>query len=342
MDIKQLTTFFTQQGAPAFRLKQTLTLYYQQPITSWDEVSVLPVAMRAELAQHVLFTTVTLIDSFETDDVVKCVFELGEGGHKVEAVIMKHKDDRRTLCLSCQAGCPMACNFCATGTLGLQKNLSAGEMVDIVRAAQQVLRQRGEYITNIVYMGMGEPFANYAAVKESLHLIHDYFDIGWRKISVSTCGIVPKILEFAKDFPQVNLAISLHAANDEKRSRMMPINDRFSIELLMKTCREYIELTNRKIFFEYLVIDEFNDTIQDARELAQLLNHPLYHLNLIRFHATDAVRTTYGVAWKAPTRERLQAFMDELERLRVPVTLRRSFGERIDAACGMLALKHNR
>lgn len=342
MDIKKFQEYCESQSLPAFRSKQVMDFYVTQPARSWNEVSVLPKTLRDSLHDAVPFLTVVFVDSFETDDVIKCVFELVDGGHKVEAVIMKHNDGRRTLCTSCQAGCPMGCYFCATGTMGLKKNLSASEIFDIAREVQMLLKSRGEQITNIVYMGMGEPFANYTATKESLHMLHEYMGIGWRKMSVSTCGIVPKILEFADDFPQVNLAISLHAATNEKRSAMMPINTTYPLEKLMKACEEYVVKTHRKIFFEYLVIDEFNDTKEDAQMLKKLLNHPLYHLNLIRFHKTDAVTVSYGIAWKAPTKKRLDEFMSEIKKARIPYTLRRSFGEQIDAACGMLALKHSK
>ena len=175
--------------------------------------------------------------------------------------------------------------------MGLKKNLTAYEMTDMVREVNIFLAQRSEKITNVVYMGMGEPFANYAPVKKSIEILHDpkLFGLGWRKITVSTSGVAHMIPRFAKDFPQVNLAISLHAFDNTKRSQLMPINDRFPVEVLMKECREYVESTNRKLFFEYLVIENFNDRPEDVLGLKKLLNHPLYHLNLIRFHATEAV-----------------------------------------------------
>jgi 23S rRNA (adenine2503-C2)-methyltransferase len=342
MDIQKLEQILNERGEKSFRKKQILERYISPTVISWDDISHIPQDLREVLREQLPFSTSAYEDHFETSDVIKFVFKILDGDHRVEAVVMKHTDGRRTLCLSCQSGCPMACTFCATGTMGLKKNLTASEMFDIVKKIQEVLHGRNEAITNIVYMGMGEPFATYHEVKESLYLIHDYIGLGWRKISVSTCGIVPKIREFARDFPQVNLAISLHAASDEKRSLMMPINNTFNLASLMQVCKEYVETTHRKLFFEYLVIDNFNDGIEDAQDLKKILDHPLYHLNLIRFHATDAVQETYGVAWKAPTKERLRLFIKKIDALGIPMTLRRSFGERIDAACGMLALKHSK
>ena len=235
----------------------------------------------------------------------------------------------------------MGCTFCATGTMGLKKNLTPYEIIDMVVLVQTELHKRDEEVTNVVYMGMGEPLATYPAVKESLQMLHDKVGLGWRKITVSTSGIPDKIVTFAKDFPQVNLAISLHAAINDKRSKLMPINKRFSVQEVMKAAHEYIKITNRKIFFEYLVIDGFNDGEDDVVALKEILKHKLFHLNLIRFHETDAVKAAYGVKWRAPSRERLNAFMTALTRAGLILTLRRSFGEGLDAACGMLALKNS-
>lgn len=342
MDLKKLQTIFEQAGEKPFRYKQAVEFYFSNPAASWDEVTVLSKEIREKLKADVPFCLVEVKKQVESDDVIKFVFKLTESDHLVESVVMKHSDGRRTICLSCQAGCPMGCYFCATGTMGLQKNLSAYEIVDMVRAVNVFLKERNEEVTNVVYMGMGEPFMNYPAVKESLQLLHDRVGLGWRKMTVSTCGVVPKIAEFAKDFPQVNLAISLHAATNEKRSKLMPVNDNFPLEKLMPACKDYVEATGRKLFFEYLVIDGFNDQPEDVQALAKLLDHPLYHLNLIRFHATSATKSAYGVEWKAPTRSSLDTFMSQIESAGIPYTLRRSFGERIDAACGMLVLENKK
>ncbi len=340
MELPLLQKILTENNIPKFRYQQIVDAYFSKPIVSWGEVKGLGKDLVALLESKIPFCSISYKDHTTTADVVKYVFTL-TSGNLIEAVVMKHDDGRRTLCLSCQSGCPMGCYFCATGTMGLKKNLTASEIVDTAREVNRILQtEYNETLTNVVYMGMGEPFANYSAVKESLHMLHDLMGFGWRRLSVSTCGIVPKILEFAKDFPQVNLAISLHAATNEKRSKMMPINDTFPLEKLMKACEAYVVTTRRKIFFEYLVIDGFNDTLEDVHELKKVLNHPLYHLNLIRFHATDATQSAYGITWKAPTKARLDAFMSEIKRAKIAFTLRRSFGERVDAACGMLALKN--
>lgn len=342
MNITALTTYFTEANLPKFRLKQTIDYFIAHTPKKWVEVSVLPKDLREKLAQELPLYTVTLNLINESSDVIKFLFDLPDTKESIEAVIMKHEDGRRTLCLSCQAGCPMGCTFCATGTLGLKKNLSADEMFDTVLLVNQFLSDRKETTTNIVYMGMGEPFVNYQAVKESLQRIHDALDIGWRKFSVSTSGIIPRIKEFAKDFPQVNLAISLHAASEEKRTQLMPINKQFPLADLMDACKTYVETTNRKIFFEYLVIAGFNDTNEDVKALRHLMRNPLYHVNLIRFHATDAVANTYHVHWRAPSREELEIFKEKLNKAHIIYTLRKSFGETIDAACGMLALKNQK
>jgi len=340
MNLQLLQDTLAEIGAPKFRYQQIVDYYFQSLPSSWQDVSIIDKKLRTELESKVPFSLVELKDWYETNDVLKFVFKLNSNNEFIEAVVMKHSDGRHTLCLSCQSGCPMGCTFCATGTLGLKKNLNEFEIIDQVREVARILSGRKESITNVVYMGMGEPFANYEFVRRSIHILHDpkMFNIGWRKITVSTSGVIPKIMEFAQEFPQVNLAISLHAATEEKRTQLMPINKTHSLAKLMKACREYVEFTKRKLFFEYLVIDGFNDTDQDVEDLNKLLNHPLYHLNLIRFHATSAVEEAYGVHWKAPSREHLDEFMKKLELKKITVTLRRSFGEKIDAACGMLAL----
>lgn len=342
MNLKQLQTILEKAGEKPFRYKQAVNFYFTSDARSWDDVSVLGKDIRAKLAAALPFCLVTVKKQVESDDVIKFVFKLAESDHLVESVVMKHNDGRRTICLSCQAGCAMGCYFCATGTMGLQKNLSAYEIIDMVREVNIFLQRRGEHVSNVVFMGMGEPFTNYPAVRESLHVLHDHIGLGWRKLTISTCGIVPKIMEFAKDFPQVNLAISLHAATNEKRSKLMPVNTKFPLEMLMPACRAYVETTGRKLFFEYLVIEGFNDQMEDVRALSRLLDHPLYHLNLIRFHATSATQSKYGIAWKAPTRASLDTFMKQIEETGISYTLRRSFGERIDAACGMLALAESK
>ncbi len=338
MDLKKLKTILEEFGEKPFRYKQAVEFYFANDAESWDDITVLSKEIREKLKKEIPFNLVEVKKQIESDDVIKFAFKMVESNHVVESVVMKHNDGRRTLCLSCQAGCAMGCYFCATGTMGLQKNLSAYEMIDMVREVNMFLKKRAEEVTNVVYMGMGEPFTNYPAVKESLQILHNCVGLGWRKMTISTCGIVPKIMEFAKDFPQVNLAISLHAATNEKRSKLMPVNNSFPLEKLMPVCRDYVETAGRKLFFEYLVIEGFNDSDEDVAALAELLDHPLYHLNLIRFHETGATKSKYGVRWKAPSRSSLDIFMGKIEEAGISYTLRRSFGENIDAACGMLAL----
>lgn len=344
MDLKKLEDIFIELKQPAYKMSQVVDSYFQKPVTKWSEVKGLSKDLINTLESKLPFSTVEKVHETEASDVIKFLFKILDGGELVEAVVMKHSDDRRTLCLSCQAGCPMGCYFCATGTMGLKKNLTAFEMIDMVREVNVFLAKRKEKITNVVYMGMGEPFANYLPVKESIQMLHDpkYFGIGWRKITVSTCGVAHMIARFADDFPQVNLAISLHAADNIKRSQLMPVNDRFPIQQLMKECRLYVEKTHRKLFFEYLVIENFNDLPEDVKGLRKLLDHHLYHLNLIRFHATEAVSEKYSKDWKAPSREALKSFVDQLSATGLSLTLRRSFGEKIDAACGMLAIKNQK
>ncbi len=221
------------------------------------------------------------------EQTTKGLFRLHDG-KEVEAVLMEHRGDRTTLCISSQAGCAFACAFCSTGQAGFNRNLSAGEIFDQAWFFARRLAPSDRRITNIVFMGMGEPFHNYEAVMEAVALLNDPagFGLGHRHITISTVGLVDKIDAFAVERLQVNLAISLHAPNDELRSRMMPVNRRFPLAALMAACERYIETTNRKIFFEYVMLEGVNDSAECARELAALMRGHLYHVNLIPYNST--------------------------------------------------------
>ncbi|MFZ5365550.1 MAG: 23S rRNA (adenine(2503)-C(2))-methyltransferase RlmN [Patescibacteria group bacterium] len=335
MDIKKLDDILIQSNQPKFRRQQLLLFYFQNKPESWNDFSNLPKDLRQMLATKLPLSTVIIDHVTESSDTTKFLIRLSDSADLVEAVTMKH-GERTTLCLSCQSGCPLGCQFCATGTMKVTRNLSASEIIDTVKAVANYLAARHSEISNIVYMGMGEPFLNYDAVKESLILLHDYWPIGWRKISVSTAGIVPRLAKFANDFPQVNLAISLNAAEDEKRSELMPVNDQYPLTQLMPACKKYVQRTKRKLFFEYIVIPGFNDSRDDARQLKKLLNHPLFHLNIIKFHKSDAVACKNNIKWPSASSKQMMAFKKLLELEKIPFTQRRSFGESINAACGML------
>jgi len=334
MDIRKAQQALTEAGQPAFRIRQVKEAVFAHGASSWDGVTTLPLALRASLAERVPFMSLqeTARMTSAKGDTVKLALRTADG-KAIETVLMRHDDGRRTACVSSQAGCPMACAFCATGKLGLLRNLTTEEITDQVLLLNGMLAPKGERVTNIVFMGMGEPMHNLDAVLPAIRALNDpeQFGIGARRISVSTCGIVPGIARLAKEQDQVNLAISLHAPTDDLRSRLMPVNAAYPLADLMDGVRRYAETTNRKVFFEYLLIDGVNDGDETAEDLADIMNHPLYHVNLIKYHSTGA--------FQASPREQRERFKAVLERRGVPVTHRISFGEDIMAACGQLAGK---
>jgi 23S rRNA (adenine2503-C2)-methyltransferase len=245
---------------------------------------------------------------------------------------MEHTGDRTTVCISSQAGCAFACAFCSTGQAGFTRNLTAVEIFDQARYFARELASRGKRVTNVVFMGMGEPFHNYDAVMEAVALLNDPhgFGLGHRHITISTVGLVDKIDRFAGEHVQVNLAISLHAPNDTIRSGIMPVNRKFDIAQLMAACERYVEKTNRKVFFEYVMLEGVNDSRETARELAELMRGRLYHVNLIPYNTTpDGPFAGTGDA-------KIWEFAAILEAAGVPVTVRRNMGRDIAAACGQL------
>lgn len=240
--------------------------------------------------------------------------------------------ERNTICVSSQAGCAMNCSFCATGQAGFQRNLSTGEIVEQIIFFARRLMHQGERLTNLVFMGMGEPFANYGAVQEAIARLTDPqgFNFGARRITISTVGLVPGIEKFTAERSQVNLAVSLHAATDELRSEMMPINRRYPLDVLMKACRDYVETTRRRLSFEWALISGVNDTPQQARLLAQRIRGMLCHVNMIPLNPTP------GFGGRASTKERIAAFRAELDHYGIPNSVRERRGIDISAGCGQL------
>jgi 23S rRNA (adenine2503-C2)-methyltransferase len=270
------------------------------------------------------------IQKSKKDGTRKYLFELRDG-NSIESVFMKYKFGN-TVCISSQAGCLMGCRFCASTINGLQRNLTAGEMSDQVISIE---RDTEEKISNIVVMGTGEPFNNYENLSKFLRNIHEKegLNVGMRNITVSTCGLIKKMLEFAKDFPQVNLAVSLHAPNDTIRNKIMPINKRYPLEELLAASRTYVAKTGRRITFEYALVKGINDGEQNAKELAERLRGINCHVNLIPL---NQVKET---GLHGTERKESELFREVLERHGIQVTIRRELGSDIDAACGQLRLK---
>lgn len=337
MNFEQVQKILENRSEPAYRMKQIKQAVFVNLISSWEEATILSKDLRAALAETAVssLVPVNIVESAD-GSTEKVLFETADG-EKIEAVLIKSKDERHTVCVSSQAGCSLACAFCATGKMGCKRDLTAEEIVDQAMYFARELKKSGDHISNVVVMGMGEPFLNYDNVLKALRTLNDKdgFNMGARSLSVSTSGVIPGIQRFAHENFQVNLAISLHAPNDELRSKLMPVNRKYHLKDLLVAVEEYVKLTNRKVFFEYLLIDGVNDSTNNAEELAELMskNH-LYHVNLIKYNAT-------GGKFRASPYERRENFKKILESRKIPVTFRVSFGEDISAACGQLAGKRN-
>ncbi|HXF34018.1 MAG TPA: 23S rRNA (adenine(2503)-C(2))-methyltransferase RlmN [Candidatus Acidoferrales bacterium] len=326
--------FLTQLGQKPYRVGQLYRAATKELVDDLSRVTVLPAALRGDLAARGLrFSAVEPVVLQRSNDrqTTKGLFRLADG-LEVEAVLMEHHNDRTTVCISSQAGCAYKCAFCSTGQAGFTRHLRATEIFDQARFFAIELAGKRKKITNIVYMGMGEPFSNFDAVMDSVKLLNDPngFGLGHRHITISTVGLVPQIDKFAEEGHQVNLAISLHAPTDEIRSAIMPVNLRYPIADLMAACARYVAKTNRKIFFEYVMLAGVNDGAEEARALVKLMRGRLYHVNLIPYNATP------DAALRGSDEMRIKAFHDILEGAGVPCTVRVPMGRDIAAACGQL------
>jgi 23S rRNA (adenine2503-C2)-methyltransferase len=326
--------FAAAHGLKDYRLVQIYRAAAKELAATVEDVTTLPKELRATLSgEGFSFDGITPVVVQHSNDkqTIKGLFRLRDG-NEIEAVLMQHRGERNTVCISSQSGCAYACAFCSTGQAGFTRHLSPTEIFDQARYFARLLHGQGRKITNVVFMGMGEPFHNYAAVMDAVRLLNDPhgFGLGHRHITISTVGIVPQIDVFADEGIQVNLAISLHAPTDDVRSAIMPVNRKWGIDELMAACRRYIAKTNRKVFFEYVMLDGVNDRPHDAAALAALMRGPLYHVNIIPYNSTpDAVLGPTGD-------ERIRAFAAILEARGVACTVRTPMGRDIAAACGQL------
>jgi 23S rRNA (adenine2503-C2)-methyltransferase len=327
------------KNEPAFRLAQAKKAVFFDLVKNWSEASTLPKNMREKLQKEVLLEIRGKTQVSKDGRTVKAVIEL-EDGLAIEAVLMRHTDKRNTVCVSSQVGCPLGCLFCVTGEQGFKRNLTVGEIVSQVlffarqlgKSAQGGLAS-GEKVTNVVFMGMGEPMLNWDQVKKAIKVLNNdnCFGIGMRKISVSTAGIAEGIEKLADYFPQVNLAISLHAPDDQLRSELMPIGKKYPIKKILCAVDEYIKKTNRKVMFEYVMLDGVNDSEEQAEKLARLMKKPLYMVNLIAYNPNGRFSST--------SQEKIKKFKEILEKAGIFATQRYRFGADIEAACGQLAGK---
>ena len=317
-------------GEPRYRIDQVWEGLYTQ-LKDPEDMTSLPKALRSRLDEELPPALSEVTRSVGDDgDTVKWLWELHDGA-TVETVLM-HYPERSTVCISSQAGCAMACGFCATGQAGFERHMTTGEIVEqVVRAAREAAPRR---VSNIVFMGMGEPLANYDAVWGAVERLHGDIGISARHLTVSTVGIIPGIKRLTEEELPVNLAVSLHAANDELRDELVPINRRYPLADLAEACADYLSVKNRRLSFEWAVIDGVNDRDSDAAELADLCRALRAHVNLIPLNPTP------GYPVRGSTPERVREFRDLLRAHGANATIRRNRGTEIDAACGQLRANH--
>ena len=326
-------------GHKKFRYAQIENAIYKNLVTDFDMIDTLPQSIRDLLKENCSYNSLSL-HSEKTDpegQTTKFLFTTHDG-KMIEAVIMRHLSGRNTLCVSSQAGCPMACTFCATGKLWLIRNLTFAEIIDQIMWAVHHLAKEDHKLRNIVYMGMGEPLLNYGEVSRSIHIAcgQKKLDLSNRRITVSTCGIAPRIIDFAHDFPQVSLAVSLHAPNDEARKKIMPVENTYPIDVLMASIEEYVRITNKRVFYEYIMINGVTDRIEYATQLGELLKWKLAHVNFIPYNPGEG---TDSNGYLPTSKIIIKKFQSTLDNYGIPSTVRHTMGDDIDAACGQLALK---
>ena len=350
-DFPTLVNLLKEWNEPAYRAKQVWQGLYQHLYNTAEQFTNLPKSLREMLEENVTFVPFQVNTYIDSSDgyTRKTLFELGDG-KVIEAVLMRYGDpadnpqivdsptgrgakNRRTLCISTQAGCAMGCVFCATGQMGFQRHLTSGEIVAQVLYYARMLKEENQVVTNVVLMGMGEPFHNYDNTMAAIDRLNDPegYNFGARRFTISTVGLVPQIRRFADEKRQVNLAVSLHAADDDSRLNMLPINKKYKIDDVLDACRYYVTQTHRRITFEWALIHGVNDTPEIAQRLATRLKGLLCHVNAI------PLNPTMGYSGQATSRERAAKFKEVLEQAGVPCTIRMRRGIDIAAGCGQLA-----
>ena len=327
---EELETLVKGWGEAKFRASQIWDWLYEKRVTSIDAMSNLPLSLRQHLQDETRIGTLELAtEQISRDGTVKRLYRL-EDGQLIESVLMPYDDHRRTACISSQAGCAMGCVFCATGQMGFARNLSSTEIFEQAMRFAGDLESVGERLSNVVFMGMGEPFHNYDAVLVAVRRLMSELGIGARHITISTVGLVPQIRRFSDEGLQVTMAVSLHKATDAERSPLMPVNKRWGITELIEACHEYVEKTGRRMTFEWAAIAGENDTIVEAHKLGRLLQGLICHVNIIPLNPTG------GYAGKPSDLTAIHAFIEILAEYGVSATVRVRRGIDIDAGCGQL------
>ena len=330
LTLSDMEEYFVSIGSKKFHAKQLFDWLYMKRISNFSEASNLSKELLSKVSEDFTCSKLKIVEIQKDEDVRKYLFELEDGEH-IEAVLMLH-DFGNSVCVSSQVGCNMGCKFCESGRRKKVRNLEVYEMVLQILMIEE---EYGNRISHVVVMGIGEPFDNYDNVMKFFTILNDPFGlaIGARHLTVSTCGVVPKIKEFAKFPLQVNLAISLHAPNNEIRDKIMPINHAYPLEVLMPALREYYQKTNRRLTFEYILLEGVNDSEECAKELCELVKGMNCYINLIPYNETN------NIEFKRTKIVQIMRFYDILKKNKLTVTIRKEFGGKISAACGQLRSK---
>ena len=327
LDMNDLITYLDSIGEKKYRATQIFEWLYIKRVKSFSLMTNLSKSLIDNLSKDFIIENIRLVKEEDDKDVSKFLFELNDK-ERIESVLMHHNYGL-SLCVSSQVGCNMGCSFCESGRLKKVRNLTPSEIILQILAIEEQIKDK---ITHIVVMGIGEPFDNYDNITKFVRIINDPkgLNIGARHITISTCGVVPKILEFAHFPYQVNLAISLHAPNDELRSKIMPINKAYPLRDLISAIKEYINITNRRVTFEYIMLDNINDSANCAHELAALIKGMNAYVNLIPYNESS------NILYQRSKQEQIMKFYDIMKKENINVTIRREFGSNISAACGQL------
>ena len=320
---------------PSYRADQMWHWLYKELTTDIEAITTLPEDLRHTAKEFFNLASLTPVQSLSSSDdrTEKTLFQLDEGDEYVEAVLMHYSRQRRTACISTQSGCAMGCVFCATGQMGFRRHLSAGEIIEQVLHFERKLRAKSQRLTKVVVMGMGEPLHNYEATLEALDRLndHDGFNFGARRTTISTVGLVPAIERYTREDRPYNLAVSLHAVDDDLRASMLPINKRYPLKELRAACQRYVNQSGRRLTFEWALVRDVNDNIDHAEALAKWINNMLCHVNLIPLNPTQ------GYPGEPTPTERANAFKERLQKHGISCTIRMRRGIDINAGCGQLA-----
>ena len=337
-NLQELTNLITESGEPAYRAKQIWQMMYKQLITDPDDFSNLSRDYRKKLSELYCFQPLRVVKDLKSSDeqTNKLLFRLPDD-KMIESVLMRYRD-RNTICISTQVGCPMNCAFCATGQMGFIRNLSAGEIAAQILFFARMLKDEGKKLTNIVVMGMGEPFHNYDAVMKAIDIINDPdgMNFGERRITISTVGLIPRIEQFTAAKRQINLAVSLHAPSNAIRDKIIPANKKYPIDPLLEACKNYTEKTGRRITFEYALIHGLNDNYENAVQLSKRLKGMLCHVNLIPLNSTGKFEGS------GSNFDRTQSFKSVLDKNGIPCSVRLKRGIDIGAGCGQLLAEQSK